>query len=360
MIAKAREKGKEPMQESEEDCGNATCSNCKIQSSEFECDPAYGYPTMIEELDRMDIPHNFFAIMVGRRRSGKTFFARWFLEPHKDTYDKVIVVTKTKMNAFWAKIVGSDFVHEGWAKGRIVVKKLMEHQKKQIQKRGGPDNMPDDDDHSYDPDNVLLIIDDIISDKIHDDPVINELPVAGRHYNIAVMVMTQAPKAIGTHMRDNADLAVVFQQINARNRESVQEDYIATIDKHAALSMLDAYTGDYNFLATRMFKQSNEATERFRRGKAEEVENFAMGGPEQRRIIEKERARNEAKQSFSERVNKQPQNGHGSARTSSQRGVGTNARKHSGVDSGSGLAVFRDSTGKTRVASEAYSRLLGH
>lgn len=335
-----------------------------IHRSNFACDPNFGYPEDLEEFDRMDIPHNFLAIMIGRRRCGKSFFARWFLEPHQHTYDKVIVVTTTKMNQFWSKIVGAEFVHEGWAKGKIVVRKLFDHQKKQIAKRGGPDFMPEDDDHSYDPDNVLLIMDDIISENIHDDKTINELPVAGRHYNIAVMIMTQAPKKLGTEMRDNADLAVIFQQINDRCSESVTEDYLATLrDKHAAISMLDAFTGDYAFIAARLFPQSNDKNERYRKGKASEVPDFTMGGPEQQAIIQREKAREEARNAFSERMGTRVKTTHGRARgtrTGTQRGGSTGSREPAGRGRGSGLPTFRDSYGKTRTASPAFARILGY
>ena len=164
------------------------------RKTEFHYDPKLGYPEELEEFDPTTLPHDFFVILEGRRRIGKTFFAKWLLSFYQGVHEIVIVMTKTSMNGFWQPIVGPSFVHQGW-KPEIVTG-LIERNRERVEKMG----------KEAEGNKVLVILDDIISENIHDDKVIAQLAVEGRHYDIAVLIMTQKPKAVNTksHPRETA------------------------------------------------------------------------------------------------------------------------------------------------------------
>jgi hypothetical protein len=261
---------------------------CESTCSEFEFDEeGFGYPMQLEEFDPEDMPSDFFIVLEGRRRIGKSFWARWFLWHYQYTFGKVICFTNTKMNKFWSEIIGDKFVHEGWDPWKM--QRILDDQRARIDDHG----KPDENTAYYHEDRVLVILDDIISDKknIHDDQTIENLATAGRHFAIAVLIMTQAPKAISTKLRDNTDLAVIFNQRSARQKEAMHEDFVNTMDKYDAQNMVDAYTQDHAFLAVRTIELENDPKKLYKKGKAVEVPDFIMGGPEQRKIIEEEKAK---------------------------------------------------------------------
>lgn len=248
-------------------------------NSDFKYDAKYGYPPELEEFDPTseEIPEDYFLILEARRRVGKSFWARWFLSFRQDSYEIVVVMTKTKMNGYWQKIVGPRFVHQGWHPN--LVTGLIERNRERVEEygKGDPENK------------VLIILDDIISEKIHDDKVMAQLATEGRHYDIAVMIMTQKPKAIGTDLRDNTDIAVIFNQRSLRARESCYEDFMCSLPKDEALPMLDAYTKEHKCVVVQNFQLNNDRKVLYKKCNAEEVPDYILGGEAQRRMYQEDK-----------------------------------------------------------------------
>lgn len=246
--------------------------NIFSNKTDFHYDPKLGFPEELEEFDPTTLPHDFFVILEGRRRIGKTFFAKWLLSFYQDVFDMVIVLTKTDMNNFWQPIVGPSFVHHGWKPE--LVEQIIERNRIRVDKLG-----------KEDPGNkVLIVLDDIISENIHDDKVISQLAVEGRHYDIAVLILTQKPKAIGTALRDNCDVAVIFNQRTIRSREACYEDFMGSMDKKEALGLLDANTEQHSCIVVQNYVLGNERKELYKKCTAEEVPDYILGGEGQRAI----------------------------------------------------------------------------
>jgi hypothetical protein len=195
------------------------------------------------------LPPGFFIICEGSRRCGKSIFLQWFLYHYREDFDLVLVCTETPHNGFWQPIVGNQYVHYGW--DSFMVNKLIAEQKEQVKEKGKEKAR-----------HVLLILDDIVGDRrhIHEDTVLNELAVEGRHSKISICLTTQEPHAIGTSLRNNCDMAVIFQQKSARAKESVCNDFVCfkldQVDnsKQAAMRMLQTYTNNHDAIIIKMLE----------------------------------------------------------------------------------------------------------
>lgn len=166
------------------------------------------------------LPENFFIICEGSRRVGKSIFLKWLLYNYKTAFDLALVCSETPHNGFWQPIIGNSYVHNGW--DPFLVEKILADQVKEKEKES-KDYLK-----RYKARRVLIILDDIVGDRnhIHEDQILNRLAVQGRHFNISIALTTQEPHAIGTALRNNCDMAVIFQQKSERAKKSVSNDFL--------------------------------------------------------------------------------------------------------------------------------------
>jgi len=156
---------------------------------------------------------NFFMVMEGKRRTGKSTFAKWFLQYHADDFSLVWCMTNTASKYYWQEFVGEAFTFRGWRPDAVA--KLVRRNDLIIEAYG--DKNPKTQELA----GSLLILDDVVSSKIHDDPMFKLLATEGRHHRISIILMIQDPKAINPVVRDNCDIAVIFTQKSFRNKESI-------------------------------------------------------------------------------------------------------------------------------------------
>ena len=60
----------------------------------------------------MDILDDFTVVLIGRRRSGKSFLARWLMYHLRNRFPAGVVITGTKLNDFWCVLVPKEFIHD--------------------------------------------------------------------------------------------------------------------------------------------------------------------------------------------------------------------------------------------------------
>jgi hypothetical protein len=195
----------------------------------------------LQEWDHMSLPENFFLVLEGKRRTGKTTFAKWLLQFYKHRFQLVWVMTRTRASGFWQKIVGSDYTFTDYNPAAIA--RIVQRNDKIIEKYG-PDSPITKLKAS-----TLIILDDVISAKIHDDPTFTMMAAEGRHHKLSIILMTQDPKAIGPKVRDNTDVAIVFNQKTFRNKESIWHDFANDADKDTALGLMEKYAVAHDALA---------------------------------------------------------------------------------------------------------------
>lgn len=197
--------------------------------------------------EKNKLPEGFFLICEGARRSGKSEFLKWLLYHYKDDFQLALVCTETPQNGFWQPMIGNKWVHNGW--DPFMVEKLLDEQRKEKDREKHERN--------YKSRKVLLILDDIIGDRrhIHEDAVLNKLAVQGRHFNISICLTTQEPHAIGTALRNNCDMVVIFQQKSQRAKKSVCDDFLGfKMDfEWQSKDLLKTYTENHNCIIIKMW-----------------------------------------------------------------------------------------------------------
>jgi len=248
----------------------------------------------LEEWDPTDkkhkLPPGFLMILEGARRIGKSVFLKWVLQYYKSDFDLALVITETPHNGFWQPIVGNRWVHQGW--NPYLIAKLMEEQvkeKKREQDSRGIHKMR----------KVLLILDDIIGDrnKIHEDSQLSRLAVQGRHFGISVALTTQDPKAISPVLRNNCDVAVIFQQKNWRAKEAIYRDFVNLFQlKNQAIALLNEYTENHDCVVVENYQLSGKAVDVYfhvrgestydEKKKKPRAPNYQIGCDEQRRLAQ--------------------------------------------------------------------------
>lgn len=194
-------------------------------------------PTL-SEWDPTTLPTDFFVVLEGKRRTGKSTFAKWLLQYYKRNFFIAWCMTMTKASGYWQEFVGPQFTFDGWVPA--AVDNLIKRNDAIIRKYG------EDSPITRRECATLIILDDVVSAKIHDDPVFVRLAVEGRHHLISVLLLVQDPKAVGPKVRDNCDVAVIFNQKTLRNKEAIWNDFFNDVTKDEAMAMMKRYCQEHN------------------------------------------------------------------------------------------------------------------
>jgi hypothetical protein len=234
------------------------------------------------------LPKGFFIICEGSRRVGKSIFHKWLLYYYRDFFDQVIVCSETPQNGFWQPIVSNQYVHNGW--DPFIVEQLFKQQGEECAKAMSNKH--------YKAKHPLVILDDIVGDRnhIHEDATLNKLAVQGRHSNIAICLTTQEPHAIGTSLRNNCDMAVIFQQKSERAKKSVCNDFLKfkLKEEWQARDLLETYTENHDAILIKMFELKHNVEDAYKYvpesmtfdAKTEKVKcpDYQLGSAEQKRL----------------------------------------------------------------------------
>lgn len=187
---------------------------------------------MLPELDFEELlPENFFVIVYGVRRTGKTHAVSCLLEQIKDRFDFAYLFSSTaglhknQKGELDFDMIRDEAKFEGYEEG--LLQRIMERQKKVLEHNNQTDRERD-----KKPNKTLLIFDDFVHDpKIRWSKVFTELPVLGRHYELSVICLSQgysqvASGGLNKATRQNADLVMTFLPRNMNDLERISEWYL--------------------------------------------------------------------------------------------------------------------------------------
>ena len=190
---------------------------------------------LLGELSFDVLPEQFFVIVYGARRTGKTHAVSVLLEQVKDRFDFAYLFSNTALLHKGQKgeldfdMITEDAKFEGFD-GEILTriierqKAVMHHNNNTIRKR---DKKPNE---------TLLIFDDFVHEKaIRYSKEFTELPVLGRHYKLSVICLSQGYSAVASGglnkaTRQNADMVMTFLPRSLTDVENVANWYL-TKDK---------------------------------------------------------------------------------------------------------------------------------
>jgi hypothetical protein len=249
----------------------------------------------LDEWDFKSLPKHFFLVLEGKRRTGKSTFTKWLLQYYADRFSLVIAMTKTMCSGFYPNLVGTKWCYDRYTPE--VIRKIIERNDKVIAKYG--EESPEADEAS-----TLIILDDVIEPDIFYDDMFVTLAVEGRHHLLSIVFCTQDPKAVSPKVRDNADVAVVFNQKTFRNKESIWHDFMNDTDKNTAYGLLAKYAVEHNCLVCVQTNLNSDIKKNFFKSTGDKTKlenpNYLLGDDYQRRAIEEERAQSEQKRKENE------------------------------------------------------------
>ncbi len=185
----------------------------------------------------MDIMDDFTVLLIGRRRSGKSFMARWLMYHLRNRFPCGVVITGTKLNDFWAQYIPKEFIHDIEDMG-VVLENVYKRQQFIIEHP----------ELGIDP-RCFLILDDVLKDKykVRFSKPLSRAFTDGRHYKVFTLITSQDPRGIPPDLRENTDLCIIFRQFQRGRKESVKEDFLDYIDnKKDQLDFLWKHTGKRN------------------------------------------------------------------------------------------------------------------
>lgn len=239
----------------------------------------------LEEWDPTSLPDHFFMVLEGKRRTGKSTFAKWLLQYYQDKFSLVWVMTHTKSSGFWQEFVGSQFVFDGWSSRAIHL--ILQRNDKIVTEYG------EDSDISKKMGSTLIILDDCIEKDIFYDPAFINLAVEGRHHLLSIIFVTQDPKTVCPKVRDNSDVAVVFNLKTFRNKESIWHDFMNDVTKDEALGLLEKHCVDHNCLVCVQTNLNSDIKKNFYKSVGDKTKledpEYLLGDETQKEMTVKER-----------------------------------------------------------------------
>lgn len=208
--------------------------------------------------------------VIGKRRSGKTRFILsmmgYALRPH---FPRVFVFTKTKCSGEYAKIIPEAYIFDGFKEDVLIVLFQLQKLFKKRQKKGKfHGNM-----------NLLIILDDCLSDDIKYKSTIGEVFFEGRHLDICFIISSQDTKGITPACSGNTDLAVCFNVRSERDKEAVRTkfcDFFKNNDDMEAL-VNQACHRQWHFVAYDQHEPSVDPRFTIFCGRAPDPPPFVMG-----------------------------------------------------------------------------------
>lgn len=192
----------------------------------------------LPQFDIKNVKLDSVVLIDGKRRYGKTTWARWMLSQMWQFFPAGgYVFTLTPQNYQWQCHFPESRVFEGFQPDILDI--ILENQRIKYQKflLGYPEDIP------Y----IIIVLEDLISDahfKYMEQ--LDRLFFAGRHFFVFVVLLEQDLKGIGPAKRGNADVIVLTWQTQLRTIEGVVDDFAAYVgDKHAFMDMLANNTRDH-------------------------------------------------------------------------------------------------------------------
>jgi len=167
-----------------------------------------------------DIMNDFTVVLVGRRRSGKSWMCRWLMYHLRNRFPVVVVITGTKLNSFWSQYVPDELIFSIDDMDDVITR-IKERQRILLEHPSLDINPA-----------IMLILDDVLQEKykVTHSKCLSACFTDGRHYKISLFITTQDPRGIPPMLRENSDLAILFRIFQRGRKEAVAEDFLDYVD----------------------------------------------------------------------------------------------------------------------------------
>ena len=175
--------------------------------------------------------------LVAKRGSGKSVLLKYLVDQVKTQFAKIYVICPTEsVNGFYSSLVDEACIYDAWdeAWADALIEKMTKANSGVAAK---------------DKKNVLLILDDVMSDtNFHQSTALKKLYARGRHINIGVIATCQYLHNLPPLCRNNCDWCIVGQ-MNHKSVELLADEYLSgDLDRREFSKMYHRMTKDYGFL----------------------------------------------------------------------------------------------------------------
>lgn len=182
--------------------------------------------------DIHEVPNDATILLIGRRRTGKSFLTRWILYNKRKVFPFGLVMTQTKYNKYWANYINKDSVWGDFSSRAL--EKLVERQA----------SLSDKNPYGVDP-RVFVVLDDLAADtQLRHDYMLRSFFYYGRHLKAFVVVTSQWFKSLAPGCRENADYIFLFGMTNIVELDAIYEEYGAGVPKDIFTQLIRRYATD--------------------------------------------------------------------------------------------------------------------
>ena len=225
----------------------------------------------IKKFDIETITNDSVIVMIGKRRTGKSFLIKDLLYHHRDIPIGTVISGTESANNFFSEIIPRFFIHEDYS--AEIINNVYRRQKLIKSKHQT--------DQSIDP-RAFLILDDLMfDDSWIRDTNVKRLFFNGRHYHLMFMVTMQYPLGIPPNLRTNVDYVFIFRENIVKNRRRIYENYAGMFPTFEMFcECMDACTEQHECMVIKVNSLSNKLENQVFWYKASEHEKFKIGSSE--------------------------------------------------------------------------------
>lgn len=224
----------------------------------------------LRRFDMASVKNDSVVIMLGKRRTGKSFLVRDLLSYHSDMPSGVVISGTEASNGFFGKIFPPLYIFDEF-KPKII-ENLVKRQKHVMRK------IKKDPVCEIDP-RCILLMDDCLYDKTWANDVnIRQIMLNGRHLKLFFILTSQYPLGVPPNLRSNIDYVFILRENIVSNRRRIYENFCGMLPTFENFcSVLDQTTEDYECLVVDNTTTSNSIEDTLYYYKAENPGAFTIG-----------------------------------------------------------------------------------
>lgn len=216
-------------------------------------------------------------LILGRRRSGKSFLVRDIFYHHKDIPSGVVFSGTEEASPFFGDFIPDSFIHSEY--DPELIDSIMNRQKRKIREAKSSGLSETGKHHSN---NLFIVLDDMLHDAQNwkRDKTIKSIFFNGRHYNFLFILTMQYAQGIPPELRSNIDYVFIFNEASVANRKKIYDSYAGMLPSFDHFcNILDACTQNHECLVIKTSGNTTDLREQVFWYKAESHTNFRVGHP---------------------------------------------------------------------------------
>jgi hypothetical protein len=223
-------------------------------------------------------------LILGRRRSGKSFLTRDIFYHHAEIPIGLIFSGTEEANPFFGEFIPDSLIHPEYDPDRIeafIARQAKKIKKAKDKKLGKREANTDKYDGKIPENRGFIVLDDMLHDANawKKNNTMKTIFFNGRHFNLFFILTMQYPLGIGPELRSNIDYVFIFNEPSLKNRKKIFDDYASSIPTFDHFNnILDYCTQNHECLVIDT-AASGDLDNKIFWYKAEAHDNFRVGDP---------------------------------------------------------------------------------